>query len=292
MEIEEGIKDLLDDSPTLSEPIIVDEEPKIEEPLVEAPPVVEEPPPYPPLVSGEPPISSEPPVAPVEHPSSQVSGESSISEPPTAVVDPKDAQIAQLTSTIEQLRGMVETMARQASTSPVAPVEPDTPIEEPIVRFIEKEDDLDEVLNSTDSFNKFMTSVVKKSKEDALSIIPQLVNPIVNRIVTQKLAINEFYANNADLAAHKATVGIVANEIAQANPTHTLEDIIKVLGPEVRNRLAMGNISVSPAVAPVSPAVETPAFAPGSTSRAGGGAPPVTKMEQGIAELLDGLDIV
>jgi subtilisin family serine protease len=266
-------------------------EPTIEEPPVEVPPI-EELPPSPP-VEGEPLPSGEPPVAPVEPtPSSQVPGEPSVPPVVEPMVDPRDAQISQLTSTIEQLKNMVENIAKQSTTPTSATIEA-APTEEPVIKFIEKEDDLDEVLKSTDSFNAFMTKVVNRSKDDAFAVIPQLVGPIVNKIVTQKLAVNEFYANNTDLATCKATVGIVANEIAAANPAYSMEDIIKVLGPEVRNRLALGTIQPIAPQAPVQPVapVETPAFVPGGSSRPNAGGVVVTKMEQGISELLDGIDL-
>jgi len=205
--------------------------------------------------------------------------------------DPKDTEIEAMRSTIEELRRTIETVASQAS-APRPAVEPVVPIAPVVTKFIEKEEDLDKILNSVDNFNTFLSDVLSKNNEQASKNIPDLSSTI-DRIVTQKLAVNEFYANNRDLSGNKAYVGMVANELSVKNPTWTLEDVIKELATEVRNKLRMSGIipAQAPGTPPIPLVVDTPAFVPGGGTRPAGGGTPMSKLEAGIADLLEGANV-
>jgi len=160
-------------------------------------------------------------------------------------------------------------------------------------KFVEKEEELDKVLDSVDSFNNYMTKVVVKAQEGVLTSIPQLVAKLADQVVTQKLAVAEFYRENKDLVGNKAFVGIVANDLAAKNPGWNMEKIISELGTEVRTRLRMSGITPQAPVVPATPAapaapVDPPAFVVGGGSRPGPGGPPMTAMEKDIMSLLDG----
>lgn len=277
-ELEANVDDLIGDlqppapvEPPVVEPPVVEPhpvEPPIEPPT--EPPPVEDPPKVEPLVVEPPP--AEPPPA----------------TPPPSVKDPKDAEIEAMRSTIEDLRRTIETVAAQASAPKSA--EPPPAAAPTVMKFVEKEEELDQVLNSVDNFNSFMTNVVTKGNEQLVGNLSNLVAPLVDKIVTQKMAVNEFYMSNKDLAGNKAYVGMVANELAIKNPTWSLEDVIKELANEVRGKLRMSGIvppqTPEPSVTP--PNTETPAFVPGGGARPGGGGPSLTKLEAGIADLLEG----
>jgi hypothetical protein len=268
----------------------VSDEPKVEEaPVESAPPTVEPPAvPDPPIV--EPPI--EPPVTPLEG----KPVEQSMSAPPPAqvpvqepVADPKDMELATLRSTVEDLRKMIEQTAAQATMSKPAPVSAE-PAASSVIKFIEKEEDLDKVLNSVDNFNAFMTTALQKGNEQILTTIPQIITKLADQVVTQRMAVAEFYGANKDLAGNKAFVGMVANDIAAKNPGWNMQQIIEKLGEEVRNRLRLSGVATQPPGAPVMqppPSTpEAPAFVPGSGARQGAGGSSLTRMEKDIADMI------
>jgi len=276
---------------------------------VETTPVVVEPPIVP--VTPIEPASVEPVVVPVVEPvvvetpavpvTPTVPDAPVVIAPPPAIEDPKDAQIKTLMATVEQLRGMVEQVAKQTSTQPThtpASQKLDAagnPIVEPptVMKFVEKEEELDKILNSVDNFNTFMTNVVVESNKQILAAMPAVVQQMASGVVTQKMAVAEFYNNNKDLIGNKAFVGMVADELARNNPTWTIQNIVEKLGAEVRTRLSIGSSQpgiVSTPQALQSQPTETPAFVPGGGARPNGGITPTSRMEKGIADLISGID--
>lgn len=262
-------------------PVAPPAEPPPVEPPVEPPPSIE---PAPTPASQEPPVAP-PPTPPVEP-----------TPPPPPVGDAKDAEIASLRDTVEQLRGIIENISKQAIKPPEAqpaPVGPDgqpVPVEPPKHSFVASEDDLDKALNSADNFNSLLSNVVNKTQESMLLMIPQLVMKLADETVTRRMAVAEFYSANKDLAANKAFVGMVANEIAAKNPEWTMEQVIEKLADEVRGRLRLtGQIPTPPSGTPPPKPPAAPAFAGGGGSRPGGGAPPMDRMAKEINDLLDGV---
>jgi len=286
-EMEAKVDDFIGDvqPPIVAEPPIVEPPVVVVPPVVEpsvVPPVLEPPSEVPPVV--EPPLLEPLAPAPIVPP---------VVTPPVDPVHPKDpreVEMEQMRETILELRKLVENAAAQVSIpqSPVAP-----PIVPPTVKFVEKEEDLDKILSSVDNFNAFMNTVLSKVSEQ----VPKntLDVGMIDNIVMQKLAVNEFYANNRDLTSNKAYVGLVANEMSLKNPTWTLEDIIKNLATEVRTRLGMSGIAPPPVIPGIPPTTPTtpdpPAFVPGGGTRPSSGGASLSRIEAGIADLIDGVNI-
>lgn len=282
--LSEEIDDLIGGGAVEEPPPVSDPEPVPEpEPEPEPTPVIEEPAPNP---------SSDDP-APVEP--------SGVVEPPAAtpvastpapaepVADPRDSQIQQLQETIAALQKTINDVAsvsRQSET-PAAPA----PTSAPAIKFLEKEEDLDQALGSVDNFNGLMSNVISKAQEQILAMVPQIAAQIAGNVVTQRMAVNDFYLANQDLAANKAYVGIVADEIARANPEWDMFKVMEKLADEVRSRLRIsgqGNPSSSPVQDPLpTPAAPTPAFATPGNARPSSGAPKVSPLEKEISDLLD-----
>ncbi len=273
-----------------------EEEPVIEASPVEEPPVEPVPPKEEPSVVESPPIDVPPSVEPsVETP--PVEPVPPVVEPPV-VKDPKDEEIENLRGTVEELRRMIEDVATKA-TSPIQqepPIQvdaegkpiPPAPVTPPLHSFVKEDKDIDTALNSVDNFNSLLSSVVHKGIEGALSIVPKFVEPLVERIVARRLAVNEFYTNNQDLSKNKAYVGMVANELAAKNPEWSLEDVIKNLAKEVRDKLRLtGQVVQHPP--DVTPQVDTPAFTDGTPTRSNSGAPVLSKVEADIMEMIQDL---
>ncbi|MFA6972952.1 MAG: hypothetical protein WC208_16335 [Gallionella sp.] len=306
--LEDNIAEFVSNDPVESPPA---QEPPPAEPPVEPP---AEPPKEPPATPpAEPPAEppkeppKEPPVEPPKEPPATPA-------PPVAppVEDPRDKQIKDLATTIEQLRTQITEVSKLA-TAPQKP--PDAlppkvgadgkPIVEapPVVEFVKTEEEFDEVLKTKDNFNAFLTKTLGRGNEDVLRAIPQLVMHLADQVVTQKMAVAEFYSVNKDLAAvdkdgkslYKPFIGMVANELAAKNPTWTMEDIVKVLGQEVRGRLALASGSGTPPPGtppmPPAPLVEDPAFVGGRPVARGNPSAALTAMEKGIADLIDGVQI-
>lgn len=304
--MEAAVNDLLgsaEPAPIEPAPIVLPVVPPVEPvpPIVEPAPVV--PPVVPPVIPPE--VSPvEPVVVPpvVEPPPIVKPGDITVPppvvEPPPVVpaADPRDVEITALRGTVDELRRMIETVASQATAPrPAAePLVPDPNAEPVVIKFVEKEEDLDKILNNIDNFNAFLTKAFTDNSRTILEAMPHLVTKATDTVVTQKMAVNEFYAHNQDLAGNKAYVGMVANDLAAKNPTWNLENVIKNLGAEVRARLKMLPAGTPPVVAPpgtpsVAPVEEPPAFVPGSPSRPGGGGPNMTRMEADVADLISGM---
>jgi hypothetical protein len=253
------------------------------EPVVVVEPVV----PVDPVVPVEPIVPAEP-VVPIDPamPAPAVPADLVVVAPVVPAADPRDNTIAQMQGTIEELRKMVETVA--AGRQPTTPTTPAEPVVPEVHKFLAKDEDLDEALKSVDNFNAMLSGVVVKSQEGMLAALPQIVMALADQVVTRKIAVTEFFNANKDLVGSRSYVGTVANELAAANPDWTMEQVIEKLAPEVRNRLRLGvdsTIPVQPA-APVAP-VETPAFAGGQHARpSGGGQGELSRVEQGIADLI------
>lgn len=271
-----------------------------DEPSVEAPPTSDIPPEPAlppkeddvPLVDGVVPPASAPPQegAPASAEPSQPPADGGApppSEPPSAG-DPRDEQIKQMKETIESLKQTIETVARTAS-QPVAPA----PTNEPpaTMKFLEKEEDLDKALNSVDNFNDLLSNVMTKVEAIILEKATAMASQMANSVYTQRSMVTDFYNANPDLNEHKAFVGVVANEIAAANPDWDMKKVVDALPAEVKNRLKLGiNVEVPPPEVPPATPPAPPAFAGGKGSRRDGGPPtPPSAIEKEVADLLEGL---
>lgn len=211
---------------------------------------------------------------------------------PEPSADPKDAIIAQLQETVKALQEQMETVAKHAmSTQTPTSAVPDN--EPQVYAFIEKEEDLDEGLKTVGNFNAMMSGILGKFQEMLLGNIQHISMQTADNMVTKRLAVQEFYNANKDLSSNKAFVGIVANELAAANPTWTMEQIMEKLGDEVRNRLRFNNVQIPPASGaapmpstPPAPPTPSPAFAGNGGSRIVGNASPLTQIQKDVSDLV------
>jgi len=279
--IETEISGMVGMEPAPVEPVVPPIEP------VAPPAPVEPPTPVPPVPPVEPPV---PPVVPPV-------------EPPAPVVPPVPPPLTkeqQLEAQIVEMRATIESMAARtvAPATPAAPAvgadgKPLPPPPPTVIPFIEKEEDLDNVLNTKDNFNAFMTNVVIKTRESMAAELQPVVIALASQIVNQRMIAAEFYSANKDLISNKAYVGVVANELAAAHPEWDLNKVVEQLGGEVRKRLAIAGGTPPPAPPPGAPPIvpaggEPPAFAPPGGSRSPAGPPAAPdKLAKDILELMD-----
>lgn len=103
--------------------------------------------------------------------------------------------------------------------------------------------DLDELTRTPSELNKVLNKIYQKAVSDTRSGIMQTLPDVVKENITIMNELREtsekFYADNEDLKPFKKVVAVVFEEIASKNPNKNYGDLIKDVGPEVRNRLSL-----------------------------------------------------
>jgi hypothetical protein len=288
MSIEDEIK-AMNDLPTT---------PPEEEPLPE-PELAPEPEPTPGLVP-EPPPEPGPEVEPAP-------------EPPAPEPAPGDAITTEtsLRAEIARLAALVgapstvappepQALAPQAPVAPQAPAPTAAP---EVIKFVETEEQFNQILDNVDNFNKFLTQVVRgvhaqavsEAREATLVSIPSLVGNLADQAVNMRLAVRDFFTGNPDLQPYNKYVGFVANEIAAREPELPLDQLFEKLGPEVRSRLRLVDAASlqappSPGAGPgAAPPAEPPAFPPtaGGPRKPSGADVKLSKMEKEILDMIE-----
>lgn len=277
MGIENEINGILGDALPVAEPVVDEPIAAPAEPVADSTPAEPEPtaaPDAPQEPVAEP--TGEPVTPPAEPPV----------EPAPNQGDPRDAQIAQLNETIAALQKTINDVVVK-QTQEVAPAsEPAAPA---AMKFVESEEALDEALKTVDNFNAMMSNAMQKMREQMTEMVQQMALQVAHGVYSQRAAADDFYRANQDLAANKAFVGMVADEIAAAHPDWDMFQVMETLGVEVRNRLKLANPN-APVVPnePVPSNEPAPAFAGKQGARPSGGAPQLSPQQKEINALLDG----
>lgn len=292
------------------------------EPAPAAPPA--EPPPAEPPAEpiGEPPAATPttPPAEPQAPPVEPQAGLPGGDAPPPAVPDsgtpppappapdPRDEVINQLRAQIAELSKMGVTpqappaqpaptpVAPAAGVPPAAPVASATPpAAEPIV-FFQNEDEVNKALESAGGFNAFLNKfaetieqrmtekIVAQAVERTARIVPEVSANVAGQQIQVLSTVKAWYDENPDLLPFKEFCGVIVKQVAEKDPSITMEKALQETEKEVRSRLRL----IKPAnIAPVAPGGAPPAspgFTPGA-SRGGGAQPPV--MDKVQKDVLD-----
>jgi hypothetical protein len=107
--------------------------------------------------------------------------------------------------------------------------------------------DIDEVLSSSENFNKLLVSVYAKGMQEASKLsaenimrnLPSVISQYVSQHVTMSEMVKDFYSSNPDLAGVKRTVAAVANEIANDDPNLTTPQVFEKTATRVRELLKL-----------------------------------------------------
>ena len=110
--------------------------------------------------------------------------------------------------------------------------------------------DIDEVLSSSDNFNKLLLGVYNKalqessklSAENIMRSLPSTMSNYVAQHLTMREMVNNFYETNDDLVGAKQTVTDVANKIANENPELSVEEVFAKTADEARKVLNLKKI--------------------------------------------------
>jgi hypothetical protein len=138
---------------------------------------------------------------------------------------------------------------------------------------------IEHVKNIVSSSTSGMQETVR---ERVLRDIPELTNKVAVEQVKLHMAIAEFYRENSDLLPHRASVGVVMNEVVAKEPNLSLADAFQKTESEVRRRLGLKKSVLDREAAG---GRGQPAFAKKSGSRKPG-APVLTGLKSEISSMM------
>ena len=137
-----------------------------------------------------------------------------------------------LLTRIEELEGKVTPELEEES-------EEETP---EVVSFLADDDDIDAVLNDKTKLNALLVSVYNKAIVDsgmnAQGVAPNVVTEQIEKYMTLKGGIDEFFSANEDLLPVRKTVGAITNEIVAEHEDWTLKKVL--VEAEKRTRESLG----------------------------------------------------
>jgi hypothetical protein len=80
---------------------------------------------------------------------------------------------------------------------------------------------------------------IKLAQENWQTAAPDVVREHVTQHMTMRELVDNFYAENSDLANVRKTVGAIANEISQENPNLTLDEVFAEAAKRTRETLGL-----------------------------------------------------
>jgi len=116
---------------------------------------------------------------------------------------------------------------------------PEAPVPAADIVFVADEATYDKVLTNAASFNALLNEVKRKTIEETLLSVPRLAVNLVNQQMTMRLAAEEFYKINTDLAQHRSFIAFVTNETAAKHPEYDLKTLLEKTAEEARSRLGI-----------------------------------------------------
>ena len=170
---------------------------------------------------------------------------------PVPVPEPEPDQITQLKNDVAALRTSIAELTKPTPVKAPEPVP--EPVPEPTAEidfFKELNLDLDELTRDPSQFNKLLNTVLMKGvelseshrmkgDETVLRSIPEIVKKNIETVSLLKKLSDEFYDKNKDLVPWKKVVAAVMEEKIAENSDKTYEEVLTIVAPEVRKRLAL-----------------------------------------------------
>jgi len=161
-------------------------------------------------------------------------GEPEKEEDPTEEPDEKDKIITELREKLAEKETVVE---EEKDPEPYVPEAQD---------FI-GDRELDDILESKESFNDLLNAVYSKGisdRDNVLKEIPDMVKANVSMMGELTRAKDKFYEDNPDLEKFQKVVAAVSEEIFAKDSDKSLEDLMDEVGKEARSRLELHKESV------------------------------------------------
>lgn len=96
-------------------------------------------------------------------------------------------------------------------------------------------------------FSKGMTKV---AVEEALRVLPTIIDHVVKQTTILHRMAQNFYSKNPDLQKHRDLVVQTIEQVESDNPALSYEEVLKIAGPKVRDKLKKGPHVERPAKKP------------------------------------------
>lgn len=106
-------------------------------------------------------------------------------------------------------------------------------------QFLQSDDDLDDVLNSSEGLNKVLNSAVQTAVQHVYKGMPGVIKNNVAQQVQLQETVSEFYSNNPELKKHRSFVGKVSERIMSKNPNWSMDKVLAETSKEASKRLKL-----------------------------------------------------
>jgi len=106
-------------------------------------------------------------------------------------------------------------------------------------KFLQSDDELDNVLNSSENLNKVLNSAVQTAIQHVYKGIPGVVKNNVAQQVQLQETVSEFYSNNPELKKHRTFVGKISERIISENSNWSMQKVLEETSKEARKRLKL-----------------------------------------------------
>ena len=221
--------------------------------------------------------------------------EASVEAPAESPVDesapqltPEQAEIARLRQQLEETNARF--IEKQAPVSKPKEATPPTTIQ--ARDFLPEGVDVEDVLTDKNKLNNllnqvFQTAVVETTQRMALSL-PDIVEAQVRQQTALRQSVETFYNRHPHLTGFKRTVSAAATEVAAANPDWSVDQVFDAAAAKATELIGLQQQVASQAPAQTGQKLKSPALAPTKGGRGGKGSN-VTKLQQEIAEMLEGI---
>ena len=223
-------------------------------------------------------------VEPVDEP--VVDEAAALREQNQALLEHIESLSSQVVGNLASGQTIAEEQAKRP-TEPVAPAVVETPqTSAEVMNYLENVS-IDDLLEDPTKFNAVLNNVAQTSQaaaqqqavQQVLRTVPELVMGYITRHTAMNKMVDDFYAENPDLANVKQTVAAVANDIHAKNPDLGVDDVFQKSAEQTRKILGLKK-----QVQVVAKQTKKPAFA-----KAGGArkpAPAIDPIQQEINALI------
>lgn len=103
------------------------------------------------------------------------------------------------------------------------------------------DDDYESAMDSKEKFAEILSRVATdardKAVEGVLKQVPSMIAKEVETAIAIKEGVREFWKSNADLASHRARIGLITSEVQKAHPEWDMDKILSETEKKARKEL-------------------------------------------------------
>lgn len=149
-----------------------------------------------------------------------------------------EEDVTSMKQTIQQLQAKVEELSEMNQQSREESGEPD-PFQYEDQTFIQSDDELDNVLNSSEGLNKLLNQANQMAIQHVQKAIPKVIQANVAQQIQLQETVSSFYSENDDLKPHRTFVGKVSERIMSEHPDWSMQKVLEETAKEARKRLKL-----------------------------------------------------